>query len=473
MPLHPDRLLPAEPATRKLARSLYASVADAPIISPHGHTEPRWWALNESFANPATLFVTPDHYVTRMLVSQGVPFEALGIGAGKEEDPRAIWRTFAAHFHLFQGTPSRLWIEHSLEEVFGVTERLSAETADEIYDRIAGALPQEAFRPRAFAERFNIEIVATTDSALDDLAYHRQVRDSGWPVRIVPTYRPDAIVDPDVAGFTDNIEELGRIAGLSTTTWQGYLDAHRARRAFFREHGATATDHGHATPLTADLPLSEAAALYERARTGRLADGEAELFRAQMLTEMARMAAEDGMVMQLHSGSHRNHSAHVLETYGRDNGFDIPRPVSFTDALRPLLNAVGLDPNLRLILFTLDEATYTRELAPLAGVWPSVLLGPPWWFHDSLEGILRYRRQVTETAGFYNTAGFNDDTRALMSIPARHDLARRADAGFLAELVTTHRLDEDEAYELARMMAGDAARKAYRLDAASVPSGAR
>lgn len=464
MLLHPDRLLPADPATRDLARRLYTSVADAPIVSPHGHTEPRWWALNESFADPAALFVTPDHYVTRMLVSQGVPFEALGIGAEREEDPRAIWRTFAQHFHLFQGTPSRLWIEHALQEVFDVTERLSAATADAIYEQIAKALPLEAFRPRAFAERFRIETVATTDGALDDLDHHRQVRDSGWSVRIVPTYRPDAVVDPDVAGFTDNIEELGRVAGISTASWQGYLDAHRARRAFFRDHGATATDHGHATPRTADLPQSEAAALYDRARTGKLKQGEAELFRAQMLTEMARMSAEDGMVMQLHAGSYRNQSADVLASYGRDKGFDIPHPVSFTEALRPLLNAVGLDPRLRLILFTLDESTYTRELAPLAGVWPSLLLGPAWWFHDSFEGILRYRRQVTETAGFYNSAGFNDDTRALMSIPARHDLARRVDAGFLAELVTTHRLDEDEAYDLAQLMACDLAKTAYRLD---------
>ncbi|MCO6392590.1 glucuronate isomerase [Aliihoeflea aestuarii] len=463
MTLHPDRLFPSDPAMRELARSLYASVADAPIVSPHGHTEPRWWALDESFADPATLFVTPDHYVTRMLVSQGVPFEALGIGAAKEEDPREIWRTFAAHFHLFRGTPSRLWIEHSLETVFGITERLSAATADAIYDRVAEALPRDELRPRAIAERFRIEVVATTDGALDDLSYHRQVRESGWPVRIVPTYRPDAVVDPQATGFAENVEELGRVAGISTASWQGYLDAHRARRAFFRDHGATATDHGHATPQTADLPPDEAAALYEKVRTGKLDNGAAELFRAQMLTEMARMSAEDGMVMQLHSGSHRNHSAHVLQTYGRDNGFDIPLPVSFTDALRPLLNAVGHDPDLRLILFALDEATYTRELAPLAGAWPSILLGPPWWFHDSFEGIMRYRRQVTETAGFYNSAGFNDDTRALTSIPARHDLARRADASFLAELVTTHRLDEDEAHDLAWLMAGDLARKAYRF----------
>lgn len=461
--LHPDRLFPADATTRRIARALYETVADLPIVSPHGHTDPRWWATNEAFSDPATLFVTPDHYVTRMLVSQGVPFEALGIGAGAETDPRAIWRIFAAHFHLFAGTPSRLWIEHALETVFGVTERLSAVTADDAYDRIAASLPQDGFRPHGLYERFNIEVIATTDGALDDLAWHRAIRDSGWTGRVVPTYRPDAVTDPDLPGFAENLEKFAQIAGIDIQRWDGYLDAHRARRAAFRELGATATDHGHATPRTADLPKSEAASLYERARSSRLAAGEAELFRAQMLTEMARMSAEDGLVMQLHCGSHRNHSRDVLATYGRDRGFDIPAPVSFTEALKPMLDAVGMAPKLRVILFTLDESTYARELAPLAGAWPSLMLGPPWWFHDSYQGIRRYRQQVTETAGFHNTAGFNDDTRAVTSIEARHDVARRTDCAYLAELVTTHRMDEDEAFETARLLAGELARKAYRL----------
>ncbi|MBL0935128.1 MAG: glucuronate isomerase [Rhizobiaceae bacterium] len=461
--LHPDRLFPADETTRRIARALYETVADLPIVSPHGHTDPRWWATNEAFSDPATLFVTPDHYVTRMLVSQGVPFEALGIGAGAEADPRTIWRTFAAHFHLFAGTPSKLWIEHALETVFGVTERLSAATADDAYNRIAACLRQDGFRPHGLYERFNIEVIATTDGALDDLAWHRAIRNSGWAGRVVPTYRPDAVTDPDLLGFAENLEKFAGLSGIDTRTWDGYLDAHRARRAAFRELGATATDHGHATPRTADLSKSEAASLYERARSGRLAAGEAELFRAQMLTEMARMSAEDGLVMQLHCGSHRNHSRDVLAAYGRDRGFDIPAPVSFTEALKPMLDAVGMAPNLRVILFTLDESTYARELAPLAGAWPSLMLGPPWWFHDSYEGIRRYRQQVTETAGFHNTAGFNDDTRAVTSIEARHDVARRTDCAYLAELVTTHRMDEDEAFKTAGLLAGELARRAYRL----------
>lgn len=463
MPLHPDRLFPADQAARKIARDLFEQIETLPIVSPHGHTDPAWWGENSSFSDPATLFVTPDHYVTRMLVSQGVSFEALGIGPNAESDPREIWRTFARHFHLFRGTPSQLWIEHSLEDVFGIEERLSARTADDIHDRISECLAREEYRPRAIYDRFGIEVIATTDGPFDDLAWHRAVQNAEWHGRVVPTYRPDAVTDPDQPGFTDNLERFGEVSGCDTSNWEGYIEAHRARRAFFRDHGATATDHGHPTPLTADLPRDEAAALYERARSGRLGRNEAELFRAQMLTEMARLSAEDGMVMQLHSGSSRNHSRLVFDRYGRDRGFDIPFAISFTQALQPLLDAVGHEPDFRLILFTLDEATYARELAPLAGAWPSVLLGPPWWFHDSFEGIRRYRQSVTETAGFYNTAGFNDDTRAVMSIRARHDVARRTDCAYLAELVVTHRLDEDEAHETARLLAGDLARSAYRL----------
>lgn len=461
MMLHPDRLFPADRATRDIARALYEAVAKAPIVSPHGHTDPRWWGENPAFANPAELFVIPDHYVLRMLVSQGVPYEELGIGA--ETDPRAVWRRFAEHYHLFRGTPSRLWFDHSLAEVFGITTRLTPQNADVLYDAIDELLALPDYRPRALYERFGIEVIATTDSALDDLGWHRMARESGWHGRVVPTYRPDAVIDPEVEGFAANLDRLGEISGQDTGNWQGYLDAHRARRGFFRAMGATATDHGHPTPQTADLPQAEAARLFERIRAGRGSRGDAEQFRAQMLTEMARMSVEDGLVMQLHAGSMRNHSAAVFARYGRDRGFDIPQPVSFTAALKPLLDAVGMDPALRLILFTLDETTYARELAPLAGAYPALRLGPPWWFHDSFEGIKRFRERATETAGFYNTVGFNDDTRALCSIPARHDVSRRADSAFLAELVVTHRLDEAEAHELAPLLAGGLAREGYRL----------
>jgi glucuronate isomerase len=463
MTLHPDRLFPADPSARAIARDLFGKVERLPIVSPHGHTDPRWWGENPAFENPAALFVIPDHYVCRMLVSQGVPFAALGIGPGAESDPRTIWGTFAAHYHLFRGTPTRLWIDHALETVFGVTARLSVETADAAYDAIAACLSSDAYRPRALYDRFGIEVIATTDSALDDLRWHKAARESGWKGRVVPTYRPDAVTDPDFEGFRANVETLGGITACDIGAWDGYLSAHRSRRAFFKTMGATATDHGNPTPLTADLPGAEAAALYQAVLSGRATIDQRETFRAQMLTEFARMSVEDGLVMQLHAGSFRNHSASVFAAYGRDRGFDIPQPVSFTAALKPLLDAVGMDLRLTLILFTLDETTYSRELAPLAGAYPSLRLGPPWWFHDSFEGIRRFRQTATETAGFMNTVGFNDDTRALCSIPARHDLSRRTDCAFLADLVTTHRLDEDEAHTLAPILANGLARAAYKL----------
>ena len=461
--LHPDRLFPADPATRAIARALFQTVERAPIVSPHGHTDPLWWSENAAFDNAADLFVKPDHYVLRMLVSQGVSYAALGIGPGAEPDPRMIWRTFAEHYHLFIGTPSRLWLDHALSEVFGIDQRLSPQSADAAFDAIGAALATDAFRPRALYDRFGIEVIATTDSALDDLAPHRAVAADGWADRVVPTYRPDAVTDPEFEGFADNLARLGDLTGHDTSTWAGYLDAHRARRAFFIENGATATDHGHPTARTADLGTDAASRLFERVKGGRCSGEEAETFRAQMLTEMARMSCEDGLVMQLHAGSHRNHNRAVFDAIGRDRGFDIPTPTNFVDALKPLLNSVGMDPSLRLILFTLDEDTYARELAPLAGAWPCLRLGPPWWFHDSFEGMRRFRQLATETAGFANTVGFNDDTRALMSIPARHDVARRVDCGFLAELVTSHRIDEDEAFTLAPQLAHGLARTGYNL----------
>jgi glucuronate isomerase len=466
MPLHPDRLFPAEPDTRAIARRLYAAVAALPILSPHGHTEARWYSEDEPFADAAELFVKPDHYVFRMLYSQGVPLEALGVprrdGGPLETDGRAIWRLFARHFPLFRGTPTRLWFEHALEQVFGIDERLTERNADRIYDRIAEALPRPELRPRALYDRFNIEAIATTDGALDDLAHHRTLETSGWHGRVVPTYRPDLVVDPDRNDFRQNVERFVALAG-QPMTWSGYCDAHRARRRDFKALGATATDHGHPTARTADLDAGAAAALFDRVTSGAASPETAELFRAQMLTEMARMSLEDGLVMQIHPGSVRNHNPQVLARFGADKGADIPQPTDYVHALKPLLDVFGNDPRLTLILFTLDETQYGRELAPLAGHYPALRLGPPWWFFDSPEGMRRFRETVTETAGFANTVGFNDDTRAYLSIPARHDMARRVDCGFLARLVAEHRLDEDEAQDLAQDLAYGLAKAAYRL----------
>jgi glucuronate isomerase len=470
MNLHPDRLFPADPATRGLARRLYATVKDLPIISPHGHTDPQWFADDMPFANASALLITPDHYVFRMLYSQGVPLESLGIprragtGGGKAEpDPRAIWHAFAGNYHLFRGTPTRMWLDHAFNAVFGIDERLTAESADRYFDRINACLAQPSFRPRALFERFNIEVIATTESPLDPLDHHRKIRASGWKGRVVTAYRPDPVVDPEFEGFAANVAAFGALTGEGTATWSGYLAAHRNRRAYFKAMGATSTDHGHPTARTADLTAAECQRLLDAALAGTITADEAELFRGQMLTEMARMSLDDGLVMQIHPGSFRNHNPYVFRKYGRDKGADIPTRTDYVRALKPLLDRFGNERDLTIILFTLDETVYARELAPLAGHYPALKLGPSWWFHDSPEGMLRFREQVTETAGFYNTVGFNDDTRAFLSIPARHDVARRIDCRFLATLAVEHRIGEDEAFEVAPLLARGLAKAAYKL----------
>jgi glucuronate isomerase len=463
MLLHEDRLFPADETTRKVARALYAQIRNLPIISPHGHTQARWFANNEPFPDPATLFVQPDHYVFRMLYSQGVSMDDLGIGQPVVKEPRKVWKIFASHYYLFRGTPTRIWLDYAFEKQFGLTERLSEKTADLYYDTISEKLKTPEFLPRALYEKFHIEVLSTTDSPLDPLAEHKKIRDSGWKARILPAFRPDSVVDPEFAGFAGLIAKLGEQTGENTATWKGYLNALAKARARFKTLGCTSTDHGHPTAQTADLPESEAAALFSKVIAGKANVAEQELFRAQMLTEMARMSVEDGLVMQIHPGSVRNHNKFVYEKYGRDMGADIPAPTDYVHALRPLLNRFGNEKNLTIILFMLDESTISRELAPLAGHYPCLRLGPPWWFHDSPEGMMRFREQATETAGFYNTVGFNDDTRAFLSIPARHDVARRVDCAFLGRLVAEHRLEEDEAFELAHELTYGLVKKAYRL----------
>jgi len=464
--LHPDRLLPADPATRAIARSLYAAVKDLPIVSPHGHTDPSWWATDAAFANATELLLVPDHYLFRMLYSQGARLEDLGVptvNGTRDYDPRAAWRILAENLHLFRGTPSQVWLDWVFAEGFGINVRLDGETADFYYDTINAKLATDSFRPRALFERYNIEVIATTEGPLDTLEHHQAIRDSGWRGRVVTAYRPDAVVDPEFEGFAANLDRLSEMTGEDCLTWTGYLAAHRQRRAFFQSMGATSTDHGHPTAATANLSPSEAAALFDRVRGGQASPADAELFRAQMLTEMAAMSLDDGLVMQIHPGSFRNHNAQLFARFGRDKGADIPTRTDYVRALKPLLDRFGNERDLSIILFTLDESTYARELAPLAGHYPCLKLGPSWWFHDSPEGMRRFRRMTTETAGFYNTVGFNDDTRAFLSIPARHDLARRIDCGFLAELVVEHRLDDREAAELAGDLAYNFAKRAYRL----------
>jgi glucuronate isomerase len=465
--LDPDRLFPADPTTRAIARSLYALVASLPIVSPHGHTDPAWFATDTPFSNATELLLAPDHYLYRMLYSQGAPLEELGVpahGLPSPADPRKAWRLFAGMQHLFRGTPSKLWLDHVFADVFGFEVALGAETADLYFDRINDCLATAPFRPRALYERFNIELLATTEGAHETLEHHQAIRASGWKGRVVTAYRPDAVVDPEHEQFRPALQRFGELTGEDVEGWQGYLAAHRRRRQDFIAMGATSTDHGHPTAATADLSPSEAEALFAQVISGPVAPETAELFRAQMLTEMARISLDDGLVMQIHPGSFRNHNRWLHQAFGRDKGADIPVRTDYVHALKPFLDRFGNERGLTLILFTLDESAYARELAPLAGHYPCLKLGPAWWFHDSPEGMRRFREMTTETAGFYNTVGFNDDTRAFLSIPCRHDVARRADCAFLARLVAEGRMADWEAAETAVDLAYNLVRKAYRLD---------
>jgi glucuronate isomerase len=465
--LSEDRLFPAEPSVREIARRLYSEVRALPIVSPHGHTDAAWFARNEPFRDPSSLLIVPDHYIFRMLFSQGVSLESIGVaradGNSVEQDPRKIWGVLAEHWHIFRGTPTRLWLTHALSEVFGVRERLTPQSATPIYDHISDCLLRPEFRPRALFERFNIEVIATTESPIDSLQHHRALRDSGWKGRVITSFRPDPVVDPDYEGFAASVARLGELTGEDTGTWAGYLRALATRRQFFASLGATSTDHGHPSAATFDLPRSQCEALLRTVLAGDASPTDAERFRGQMLTEMARMSIDDGLVMQIHPGAFRNHNRAVFHAFGRDKGADIPTRTDYVHALKPLLDRFGNDTRLSLIVFTLDESAYSRELAPLAGHYPALKLGAPWWFFDSPEGIRYYRERITETAGFYNTVGFTDDTRAFLSIPARHDAARRVDCGFLAGWVAEHRLDEDEAAELAVDLAYTFAKRSYKL----------
>ncbi|RIA46930.1 glucuronate isomerase [Hephaestia caeni] len=466
--LNPDRLFPADSSTRALARSLYESIVDLPIISPHGHTDPAWFATDAAWDNATELLLAPDHYIFRMLYSQGIDLDALRVprrDGVPATDPRAAWRLFASNYHLFRGTPSRMWLDHVFADVFGCDRLLDAATADDYYDRINAALATPDFRPRALFDRFRIAFLATTEGADDPLDHHAAIRRSGWKGRVVTTYRPDSVIDVEHEAFAGALATFGTLTGEDVSSWKGYLAAHRKRRADFRAAGATATDHGFATAQTANLTPTESEALFGRIIAGTWSPADAELFRAQMLTEMAKMSVDDGMTMQIHPGASRNHNAALFHSHGRDKGADIPMRTDYVQALKPLLDVVGNEPGLTVILFTLDESTYTRELAPLAGHYPCLRLGPPWWFHDSPEGMRRFREMTTETAGFYNTVGFNDDTRAFLSIPARHDVARRVDCAFLARLVGEGRLTDWEAADLAHELTDGLVRKAYKLDA--------
>lgn len=466
--LAPDRIFAADPSQRATARRLYDSVKQLPLVSPHGHVPPALLAdPNTRFGSPADLFIIPDHYVFRMLYSQGIPLEAMGIkprtGEPAETDHRRIWQTFADNFYLFRATPTGYWIKDELINVFGIDEELNGENAQHIYDQLQEKLAQPDYSPRALFKRFNVEVLCTTDAATDTLDYHKSLHNEGW-TQIRPTLRPDAVVNLHTPGWRENIDKLSQVSGVDVHSYGSFIQALEQRRAFFKEMGATATDQSALAPHTERLPGSEAEAIFQRALIGEAGVDDAELFAAHMFMEMARMSVEDGLVMQMHVGSFRNYNAELFAKFGPDMGADIPIRTEYTRNLYPLLNAYGNDPRFRLLLFTLDETTYSRELAPLAGHFPAVLLGPPWWFYDSIKGMQRYLDRVVETAGIYNLAGFNDDTRAFASIPSRHDVWRRTTCNWLAGEVMRGIISNDDATMMAHDLAYTLAKRAYRLD---------
>jgi glucuronate isomerase len=465
--LHEDRYFDPDPAIRRAARAIYDETRNLPLVCPHGHVDPRLFAANEPFPEPTALLIVPDHYIFRMLYSQGIPLEKLGVpaadGTPSSADPREVWQLFAESWFLFRGTPTGAWLEHELAEVFGIEERLDGESAMDIYDAILERLRSPEFLPRNLFERFDIEVLATTDAATDSLDHHKTIRDSGWDGRVIPTFRPDAVFRIAQPEWRGEIAKLGKASGSEVGNYKAFISALENRRDFFRSMGATSTDHAVVEPWTERLSDSEAESIFAKGLAGKADTADQRRFEAHMLMESARMSVEDGMVMQLHPGSYRDHNTEVFTKFGRDKGADIPVTTEYTRNLHALLNAYGNDSRLTLILFTLDETTYARELAPLAGHYPALRLGPPWWFHDSIEGMIRYRSAVTETAGIYNTAGFNDDTRAFCSIPARHDLSRRMDANWLGGLVARHIVDLSDAREMGRALAHDLAFDTYKL----------
>ena len=465
--LHEDRFFSPVETVRKYAREIYDSIKDLPIISPHGHVDPSIFSENKPFPNPTQLFLIPDHYIYRMLYSQGIPMESLGIptidGSKVETDARKIWQIFADNYYLFNGTPSGAWLSYEFGIVFGIKEKLNSSNAQSIYDQLQEKINSKEFLPRTLFEKFNIEVLSTTDAASDDLSHHKKIKNSGWKGRVIPCFRPDGVTDLSNKNWKTNLKLLAKSVGYEISSYKSFIRALEERRTYFKSIGASSTDHGVFSPYTNELSKKEVKEIFSRALKGKSSVKDAKLFTAHMLMEMARMSTDDGLVMQLHPGAYRNHNPAVFEKYGLDKGCDIPMQTEYTMNLKALLNKYGNNPKFTIIVFTLDETSYSRELAPLAGHYSSMKLGPAWWFHDSIEGMTRYRRNVTETAGFYNTVGFNDDTRAFVSIPARHDLARRIDSNYLGELTAKHFISLSEAHEIARDLTYNLVKNTYKL----------
>ncbi|AGN20011.1 glucuronate isomerase [Corynebacterium glutamicum MT] len=465
---HPDRLLPADPGTRDIARRLLAHVEDLPIISPHGHLEASMFVKDEAFPDPTSLLISPDHYLTRMMHSAGVDLADLRVGGHEGKSAREAWRIFMSHWDLYAGTATGYWVEQEFEHVFGINaERLNVGTpehADAIFDELTDILAQPDFRPRALAEQFNLEVLATTDDPLDDLADHKALADDPtFSPRVLPTFRPDAYTKMYNAGWAEKTTKLIDTAGDGKAGWEGYLQAMRNRRQYFINHGATSADHGLHDTDTTPLSHEDAQKILDKGLAGTATLAEMRAFEANTTYRFAEMSQEDGLVMTIHPGVYRNHSASAQKKFGADIGADIPFQMEFTNGLRPLLSDFGENKDFHFVMFTIDESVYSREVAPLAGYYPAAYVGAPWWFIDEIDAMNRFRSATTGTTGFSRYSGFIDDTRAYCSIPARHNTSRRVEANYLARLVAEHRITESCAAEIIVDLIDASPRRVFKL----------
>ena len=459
-----NALLPADERLRELARDLYEDVADAPIISPHGHVDPALLLRDEPFPDPAELLLTRDHYITRLLFASGASFADFGRDPQQASAPaRGLARARLELAPLRRHRERILARVRARDAVPRARTNCRRRTPMRYTTASWPCSTSREFRPRALFTQFGIEVLATTDDPLDDLEVHRLLagepgahrsRAADLPPRRLPRPRRCGLLGSRADSARDH--RTGRdIRRLPR--------ALEDRRAHFVSRGAVSADHGVYEPFTAELSSADAERLFRGAREGVLDPDAQRLFRGHMLFQMARMSVDDGLVMTVHPGVRRNHHTALFDRFGPDAGHDIPVRVEYTENLRPLLNAFGTAPGFHLVLFAIDETVYSREVAPLAGFYPSVYIGAPWWFLDAPDAALRFRSAVTETAGFYRSSGFIDDTRAFLSIPARHDMSRRMDASFLARLVAEERVSMPTARRIARDLVDAIPREVFKL----------
>ncbi len=449
---HADRLFPADLSTRMLARRLYESVRGLPLVCSGVVADPSWFAENPALPDPAQVFVQSDRQVWAILRGHGVAPGQLGVaddGASIAGDPASVWKVFAANYHAFRGTPTRLWHDHAFSTLFGLNERLSADNSDRFYTRVAECLAKPEFRPRALFQRFNIELLSALATPFDSLDPYLAARGS-LKGRLVPTYCPDRLVDANNPGFITALDRFAELTSTDAWTWKGYLDAHRQRRAQFKSAGALAISQFALAARTADLPAEDAEKLFAKIVSRDFSPAEGDLFRAQMATEMARMSLDDGLVLQLHLDTPPVH----------DPEQKVPPPMPSVDGLLPLLQRFRGEPGLRVVACQDGLSAQADELARLASEYACLFVSAGG--SGGSEPMRRFRAMSFQNAAFYKTLNALQGQR-FIALAALTDAIRRLDCAFLAEFVVAHRLDEDEAHAMAKDVAYGISKKVYHL----------